>query len=140
MNTLAMPSSETVFWLIVLGLVVVLVLGVFALIVTLLFMMRSISASIVQLREVAEVQVAQQLAADPPSADPPSAETTPADSPSAEARTAGTRTAGGETAQGDSASDGDQAAHGSPTDGATPEKGRGGTEEARNGEPGGAKN
>lgn len=68
MSTLALPTSETVFWLIALGLVVVVVLGVFALIVTLLYLVRSVSKSIVQLREVAEAQAAEAPGTEPPAA------------------------------------------------------------------------
>lgn len=127
MSALALPSEETVFWTIAIGLAVVLVLGVFALIVTMLYMVRSISLSMVQLREVVEVQAAQQLAADAPSAENATTEGPSAETSSTEVR----------AARGDAAGDGSHPDAGSPGGGATPEQGRGGTEEPRSDGPDG---
>jgi hypothetical protein len=82
MTVLAAPVEETVFWFIVLGLVVFLVFGVIALTVALFSIMRSISTSLGHLREVTAAQGAQ---VDPSGRD--------ADSPADPAPTDGERAA-----------------------------------------------
>ncbi|MGH4013868.1 MAG: hypothetical protein ACRDSL_08040 [Pseudonocardiaceae bacterium] len=60
MTFLALPAEETVFWVLVLGVVVVVVFGVLALIVTLLYFVRSVSGSLAELREVVDEQAARE--------------------------------------------------------------------------------
>jgi hypothetical protein len=59
MTVLALDVDETTLWQVLLVVVTVVVVGVLALITTLLFIVRSISGSIRQLREVAAEQAAQ---------------------------------------------------------------------------------
>lgn len=75
MNVLALDVDNTTLWQVLLVVVVVVVLGVVALITTLLFIVRSITASIRQLREMAAEQVAaaQTGVTSPPSAGEPGA-------------------------------------------------------------------
>lgn len=62
MSVLALPSEKTVFWLLALVVTVIVVVGVLALIATLLYMVRSISLSVAQLRELTGAQAAAQVA------------------------------------------------------------------------------
>lgn len=62
MSVLALPSEKTVFWLFALVVALVVVVGVLTLIATLLYMVRSISLSVAQLRELTGAQAAAQVA------------------------------------------------------------------------------
>lgn len=66
MSSLGLSASETVFWLIALVLVVVVVFGAVAVLVMLLSMLRSISQSMAELREVVQAQSTQPPAEQQP--------------------------------------------------------------------------
>ncbi len=113
MSVLALPSEKTVFWLFVLVVALIVVVGVLTLIATLLYMVRSISLSVAQLRELTGAQAAAQVAQaragqpQPSQAEPESPES---ESPESESPEAGSRSPG-------------PAATGSPADDAPPSAG-----------------
>ncbi|HEU0087546.1 MAG TPA: hypothetical protein VFQ77_07830 [Pseudonocardiaceae bacterium] len=79
MTFLAVSANETTFWLVAGVVGAVLVLGVLALVTTLLYLVRSISLSMRQLQEVTQVQAAQVQAAQAQVAPAPGTEGDPAD-------------------------------------------------------------
>ncbi|MGH3796436.1 MAG: hypothetical protein ACRDSP_16275 [Pseudonocardiaceae bacterium] len=102
MNLLAASANETAFWVLAAVVVGVLVLGVLALVATLLYMLRSFSRSLEQLRD-AEVELGQARAGQRAGATPSAAaahDDTSADTGVPAEGAAAPRTAEGEAATG----------------------------------------